>query len=231
MEHDRGWSSPSSFFLDRCSWEGSPDASPSAGPNGGPQVGRSERKMSGHQPSVSLNPGLWGDDLCPPGTFALFLSHWFSTGGNLPTPPQRHQQPPETSLVASPRTVLLPSTRQTSVLVAQLCPTLGHPMHTNGGVTLWGATPGQPLPTPLLSCPDGRRQPVPSRRAALHSRNSGRVSGAQGTAGAFLWWPLMLASGETSCKLSPEESDPRVLTCNWNLGPRHTLALSWINSP
>ena len=102
---------------------------------------------------------------------------------------------------------------------------------TNGGVTLWGATPGQPLPTPLLSCPDGRRQPVPSRRAALHSRNSGRVSGAQGTAGAFLWWPLMLASGETSCKLSPEESDPRVLTCNWNLGPRHTLALSWINSP
>ena len=129
MEHDSGWSSPSSFFLDRCSWEGSPDASPSAGPNGGPQVGRSERKMSGHQPSVSLNPGLWGDDLCPPGTFALFLSHWFSTGGNLPTPPQRHQQPPETSLVASPRTVLLPSTRQTSVLVAQLCPTLGHPMH------------------------------------------------------------------------------------------------------
>ena len=93
------------------------------------------------------------------------------------------------------------------------------------------ASPGQPLPTPLLSCPDGRRQPVPSRRAALHSRNSGRVSGAQGTAGAFLWWPLMLASGETSCKLSPEESDPRVLTCNWNLGPRHTLALSWINSP
>ena len=54
------------------------------------------------------------------GTFALFPSHWF---------PQKHQQPPETSLVVGQRTVLLQSSRQTPVLVAQLCPTLDDPMH------------------------------------------------------------------------------------------------------
>ena len=89
--------------------------------NGGRQVGRSERKTPGHQPSVSPNPCLWH--------ISLFPSHWFSNGSHPPPPPQRHQQPPETSLVVGPRTVLLQSSRQTPVLVAQSCPTLGDPMH------------------------------------------------------------------------------------------------------